>query len=133
MENLMRKLFEGQSTGKEESARLNKPAWIPAVDAWETTDGYHLLFDLPGIAKDEISIEVEGDQLVIKGERKLNEDIKYLRKETPYGSFFRAFTLEVPVEQEKIKATFKNGVLEIILPKKEEVKPKQISIEIAEE
>jgi HSP20 family protein len=133
MENFMRHLFEGQRGSGEERAPLTRPTWSPAVDAWETEEGFHLVFDLPGVNKEDIQIEVEGEQLSIKGERKAGDDVKFLRRERVFGPFYRAFTLETPIEREKIKASFKSGVLEVVLPKKEEVKPKQISIEIAEE
>ena len=116
-----------------ESGRLKKASWVPPVDAWETEDSFHLMFDIPGVKKEDIDIQVDADQLTIKGERKINEEIKYVRKERVFGPFFRAFTLETPIEREKIKAVYKAGSLEVILPKKEEVKPKQIQIEIGDE
>lgn len=116
-----------------ESGRLKKASWVPPVDAWESEDSFHLMFDIPGVNKEDIDIQVDADQLIIKGERKIDESIKYMRKERAFGPFFRAFTLETPVEREKIKAVYKAGSLEVILPKKEEVKPKQIQIEIGDE
>lgn len=121
-------LYSNQQTG-----RLEKASWIPPVDAWETEEGFHLNFDIPGVDKESIDIQLDSDQLTIKGERKAPEDRKYLRNERVFGPFFRAFTLETPVDREKIKAVFKSGVLEIVLPKKEEQKPRQIQIEIGDE
>lgn len=123
-----------EETGaREERGRLEKASWFPPVDAWETENDFHLMFDIPGVEKDNIDIQVDGDQLIIKGEKKFTEDLKYLRKERVFGPFFRSFTIETPIEREKIRAVYKNGVLEVILPKKEEVKPKQIQIEVGDE
>ncbi len=133
MGRLMRRFLEDVPMPSEEKGRLTRPSWTPPVDAWETEEAFHILFDLPGVNKEDIEIEVEGDQLTVKGERKINQDIDYLRRERVFGPFYRAFTLETPIEKEKIKAIYKAGVLEIILPKKEEAKPKQIQIEVAEE
>lgn len=133
LEGFMRNLFEGSPQTSEESGRLTRPSWIPPVDAWETEEGLHMLFDLPGVTKEAIAIEVEGDQLTIRGDRKGKEDVKFLRRERVFGPFFRSFTLETPIDREKIKATYKAGVLEIFLPKREEAKPKQIQVEIEEE
>lgn len=132
MQKFMQNLFEATRPGSEERARLTTPAWIPEVDAWEIDEGFYLVFDLPGVNREDIQIEVEGDHLTIKGERKTVQDIKYLRKERVSGPFYRAFNLETPVEREKIKATYKAGVLELFLPKKEEVKPRQIQIQVEE-
>ncbi|MFP4496622.1 MAG: Hsp20/alpha crystallin family protein [Vulcanimicrobiota bacterium] len=133
MENFVRKFMETATGRTEEGNRLKKSSWSPPVDGWETDDDFHLVFDLPGINKEEISIEVEGEELVVKGERKIDDQINYLRRERVYGPFYRAFSLETPIDRENIKAKYKAGVLEIILPKKEEVKPRQISIDIEEE
>lgn len=132
MINQFNKMLEDMAPG-EERGRLEKAAWVPPVDAWETASDFHLVFDIPGVEKEKIEIEVDKDQLTIKGEREPLADIRYLRKERVYGPFFRAFTLETPIEREQIKAVFKSGVLEVILPKKEEVKPKQIQIQIGDE
>lgn len=132
LENLRRLFESSRRRPGEERGRLSRPAWIPQVDAWEDKENFYLKFDLPGVQKEDIEIEVEGDQLTIKGERKLDQKIDYIRRERVAGPFFRAFTLESPIEKEKIKAVYKMGVLEIVLPKKEEAKPKQISITVEE-
>lgn len=133
MENFMRNLFEASREGSGERSPLSRPAWVPPVDAWETENDFRLVFDIPGVKKEDINIEVEGDQLTIKGSRTVNGEVEYLRKERVFGDFYRSFTLQTPVESDKIKASYKAGVLEVVLPKKEEVKPKQIQIQIEEE
>lgn len=133
MENFMRNFFGVSREQGGERSRLNRPAWVPPVDAWESDNDFHLVFDLPGVKKEEIEIEVEGDQLTIKGARQLDDQVQYIRRERVAGEFYRSFTLETPVEKDRIRAIYKNGVLEVVLPKKEEVKPRQIQIQIDEE
>lgn len=105
---------------------------IPApVDLWETKDAYHLHVDLPGLTPDEIAINVTGDTVSLSGEQKPRTDVPaegYLRQERRSGKFQRAFTLPVQIESNTVTATFKNGVLELVLPKAESVKPKTVKI-----
>ena len=114
----------------------NSPAagtWQPAVDVYETEDSYVLKADLPGVNKEDIKIDVNNNALTIKGEKKLEEKTEkdnYMRVERSYGSFTRTFTLSDKVDSGNIKAAYKDGVLELTLPKKEEAKPKEIKVEI---
>ena len=109
-------------------------AWIPAVDIFETNEAIVLKAELPGITAQDISVEVKDNTLTLKGEKKFEKEVKeenYHRVERSYGSFQRAFTLPGTIHQEKVKAKFKDGILEIILPKVEEAKPKQVKVEIS--
>lgn len=107
--------------------------WKPVVDIFDKTDSIIIHAELPGVTKDDVSIEVKDNVLTLKGERvevkEVSED-KFFRKERSFGSFYRAFTLPSAINPDKIKATFKDGVLEIEIPKPEEQKPKQIQIKI---
>jgi HSP20 family protein len=108
-------------------------AWSPAVDIHETDDTYVVSADLPGLNKDDIQINVEDNTLTIKGEKKFEEKVprdRYIRVERTYGTFVRSFTLPQNVDSTKIKATFRDGVLDLTLPKKEEAKPKKIAVEV---
>jgi len=108
-------------------------AWIPAVDIYETKDSIVLNVELPGVSKEDLSLEVKDNTLTIKGEKKMEKDVNeesYHRMERTYGSFMRAFTLPSTVQQDKVKAKFKDGILEILIPKVEEAKPKQIKVEV---
>lgn len=90
--------------------------------------------ELPGVEKDNIDLTITKDSITLKGEVKKEEEIKeedYYSCEGSYGSFTRTIALPVEVDSGKAKATFKNGVLEIVLPKKEELKPKEIKIEVS--
>jgi HSP20 family protein len=116
--------------GEEEMAQ---GAWIPAVDIYETKDSIMLNVELPGVTKEDMSLEVKDNTLTIKGEKKLEKDVKeenFHRMERTYGSFVRSFTLPNTVHQERVKAKFRDGILEITLPKAEEAKPKQIKVEV---
>jgi HSP20 family protein len=107
--------------------------WKPVVDIFDKTDSIIIHAELPGVTKDNVSIEVKENVLTLKGERvevkEVSED-KFFRKERSFGSFYRAFTLPSAINPDNIKATFKEGVLEIEIPKPEEKKPKQIQIKI---
>jgi HSP20 family protein len=108
-------------------------SWKPVVDIYDKEGVIIIHAELPGVTKDDVSIEVKDNVLTLKGERvqikEVNED-KYFRKERSFGSFYRAFTLPSAINPDNIKATFKDGVLEIEIPKPEEQTPKQIKIEI---
>ena len=116
--------------GSEEEG-LAPRAWAPAVDIYETDEKMVIKVELPGLKKEDIDIEVRDSTLTLKGERKFEKEIKrenYHRVERAYGSFQRSFTLPSTVKQEAIEASFKEGILEISLPKAEEVKPKKLAI-----
>ncbi len=105
-------------------------SWYPHVDVAELEDKFILTVELPGVAKDDINVEFEKDMLRISGERKREAptDGNYLHNERFYGKFMRSFTVNIPVDADKIEATFKNGLLTLVIPKAEEAKPKPIKI-----
>jgi HSP20 family protein len=106
-------------------------AWLPAVDISETGDKITVKAEIPGMEAKDIEISMVGDTLTIKGEKKAEteeKDENYHMVERSYGSFSRAVKLPAVVDAEKVEATYKNGVLTVVLPKKEEVKPKAIEI-----
>ena len=117
--------------GAEDDMSLSN--WSPSVDIYETAESIVIKAEVPGVKKEEISVEVKDDTLYLKGERKFEKDVKeenYHRMERSYGAFRRVFSLPATVEQDKVKATFKDGVLEIILPKVETAKPKKITVDV---
>ena len=117
----------------DKDAGLLEGAWSPALDVYDSKNDIIVKADIPGMKKDEIDISVHGDTLVIKGEKKQEKEIKekdFVRTERFYGSFNRAMHLPSSVEADKVSASYKNGVLELVLPKKEEDKPKQLKIDI---
>ena len=105
----------------------------PAVDLYEENDDIVVKAELPGMEKDNIEVNLSGNQLTIKGEKKEEEEVKkegYYRSERSYGSFLRTLELPAEVQADNVKAAFKNGVLEIRLPKTEEAKKKEIKIKV---
>ena len=106
-------------------------AWLPAVDVSETENEFVVRAELPGMSHEDIDINVQDNILTLKGEKKQEkkeEGESFHRLERSYGSFTRSFTLPSGVKAEDIKAAFKDGVLEVSMPKAEEAKPKKIAI-----
>ncbi|MBI5149340.1 MAG: Hsp20/alpha crystallin family protein [Candidatus Omnitrophica bacterium] len=107
--------------------------WLPEVDIVDEKDQIRVKADVPGMKKDEIEVNVENDVLTIRGEKKEEKEIKekdFIRSERYYGAFHRSFSLPSSVDASKVNASYKDGVLEITLPKKEGAKPKQIKVDI---
>ena len=107
--------------------------WAPAVDIIDEKDHIRVRADLPGMKKEEIEVSVDNDTLTIRGEKREEKEIKekdYVRSERYYGAFHRSFTLPAGVDPQKVNAGYKDGVLEITLPKREDAKPKQIKVDI---
>jgi HSP20 family protein len=105
--------------------------WVPAMDLVETEDSLVLKADLPGLTKEDVSIEVKDDVLTVAGERKAEHEEKadgYYRVERAFGSFSRSLTLPHGIDADSINADFTDGVLEVRIPKPEERKPRRISI-----
>jgi len=122
--------------GEGEEATWGQGLWAPPVDIYETDDAFMLKAELPGFTKEDVNIEVHENRLIIRGERKRETEAKedqYHRLERAYGRFERAFWLPTTVDAEHIQASFKNGILEMRLPKSEKAKPKQIPITETEE
>ncbi len=116
--------------GRERREGMPQRAWAPAVDIFEDKDKIMLKADLPGLSQDQINIELEGDTLTIRGERRLDDQGQptCLRSERIAGPFVRSFTLATPVDVNKVSAAYKEGVLEVVIPKAEETKPRRIQI-----
>ena len=107
--------------------------WAPAVDMYETKDDLVVTAELPGVNEKEVQLSITGDVLSLKGERTLNQDTSqenFHRGERWYGRFERHLSLPISVQADKVKATYRDGVLTITLPKAEEIKPKSIKIDV---
>ena len=132
MNRIFDEAFRGQRGADEDEWALGGN-WAPAVDIFEQGDNIVLKAELPGIDPGDVDIRVENNVLTLRGERKFESEVKREdchRVERAYGSFSRSFTLPNVVDTEKIKADYKDGVLQVTLPQKEEAKPKQISIAV---
>ncbi len=133
MQDEVSRVFDSFFDARAYAGRSSDRGWDPDVDIVEDKDKVLVTVDLPGIEKDDIKVSVEENILTIKGERKAEKEEKdknYHRVERVYGSFCRSFSLPSKVDGQKIKASYKNGVLSIDLPKAEELKPKEIPINI---
>ena len=131
-----RRLFDEPFAGSVERAccsSAEENEWKPLLDVVDNKDGILLKVEIPGVKQEDISISVEDNTLTVKGERKqesqMNEE-GCSRFERSYGAFQRSVLLPPTVDADRVKATYKDGVLEIQLPKKEEAKPKTIRVEV---
>jgi HSP20 family protein len=114
----------------EESALTT---WAPAVDIYETPNELVVKADLPDVVEKDIDVRVENNLLTIRGERKFEKSVSeenFLRVERTYGAFSRSFSLPNTVNAEGIGAQYKNGVLTVTLPKREESKPRQVKVNV---
>ncbi len=122
-------------SGTADEGLLTTGAWVPPVDIYQ--NGEHELVlkaELPAMTREDIDVRVENDTLTIRGEKKLANDIKeeqYHRVERRYGSFSRSFTLPPTVDTGKVSAEYRNGVLTVTLPLREDAKPRQVKVEVA--
>ena len=134
LQNRINRMFDdsfGPSRNQEDN--MNMCAWRPAVDIYETETGVILTVELPGVGKENVAVEVKDNILTLKGERRSKPEIKeenYYRQERCYGTFQRSFTLHHNIQPKLIKATFKDGMLEIEIPRPEDEQTKQISVEV---
>ena len=132
LQERMNRVFEdaaGRGWKTDEPSATN--SWSPAVDIYETESEIMVQAELPGVARKDIALQLENNVLTLKGERKFEKETSqenYHRIERSYGGFSRAFTIPSSVDDDKIRADYKDGILKIALPKKEQVKAKQIKI-----
>lgn len=121
--------FARFATGDED---LVSGTWVPPVDVAETQEKILVRAEVPGMKQEDISIEFANGLLTLRGDRKLekSEGMTWHRVERIYGNFSRSFTLPRTVDPEKISASYREGILEIEVPKREEAKPKHIKIEV---
>ena len=131
LQDQINRLFNETFDRSSDEASLTP--WAPAVDIYETEQNLVVKADLPDIKPEELDIRVENNILTIRGERKFEKKVNennYLRVERSYGSFSRSFSLASTVNTEAIQADYRNGVLTLSIPKREEAKPKQIKVHV---
>jgi HSP20 family protein len=107
--------------------------WMPVCDVWETKDDVVISVELPGVNEKDVNVSITGDLLTVKGERRWEQSAKddsHHRLERAYGKFERTVQLPMPVQADKVTATYRDGILTVRLPKAEEVKPREIKIDI---
>lgn len=134
LQNRINRMFDesfGRSRDLDDEISLR--TWRPAVDIYETERGIIVAVELPGVDKDNVSVEVKDDVLTLTGERLADPSINadsYYRRERFYGPFKRAFTLHQNIQPDLIKARFKDGVLEIEIPRPMQEQPKQVTVNV---
>ncbi len=135
LQDRMNRLFNDVGpTARRDEDVLSRGAWLPAVDVYEQDNMLVLKAELPGITREDFDLTVENNTLTIRGERKLDSEIKQdnvHRVERAFGAFSRSFTLAPKVDATKISAEYKDGVLSIRLPFREEAKPRSIKVDVA--
>lgn len=134
MQDRMNRIFGDVYSRRMDDELMARGAWMPPVDVYEN-DQHEIVLkaELPGLSREDIEVRVENNTLTIKGERKRETDVKeeqYHRVERSYGAFTRSFSLPSSVDAEKVKADFRDGLLTVTLPAKEESKPRQIQVKV---
>lgn len=132
MQDRMSRVFDETLSRIWKEEGMIRGVWSPPVDILERENELILKVDLPEVSQNDVDIKVEENTLIIQGERKFikeTSDENYIQIERPYGNFHRTFNLPRIINQERIKAALKDGVLRVVLPKKEEIHPKQILVE----
>ncbi len=131
LQDQVNRIFNQTVQNQGEESALT--AWAPSVDIFETPNELVVKADLPDVDEKDIDVRVENNLLTIRGERKFDKSVSednYLRIERTYGTFSRSFSLPNTVNPESIRAEYKNGVLTVSLPKREESKPRQVKVNI---
>jgi HSP20 family protein len=134
LQSEMNRIFDGINRVPEANGNAlmqNGRVWSPSVDVAENAQEIVVHAELPGMKQEDIDIELNGDTLTLRGERKFeNEERKenFVRIERSYGRFQRSFTIATPIQHDKVSATYRDGVLEIHLPKSEEQRPRKVQV-----
>ena len=133
LQDRMNRLFN-DAVRRDDDVLGTRGNWVPAVDVYEQDGSLVMKAELPDMKREDIDVSVENSTLTLRGERRFEDEVKqdsFHRIERAYGSFNRAFTLPATVDATKIAAEYKNGVLTIRLPFREEAKPRSIKVEVA--
>ena len=134
LQERINKLFDDSFPRQATDDAIFPPCdWVPNVDIYENDQGFFVSADLPGVKKEDVVVEVRNNALTISGERFASPPAtaaNYYRQECICGKFYRAFTLQAMIAPESIKATFRNGVLVVEIPKSEADRPRQVAIDI---
>ncbi len=135
LQDRMNRLFEDATQRRASEAdagdELERADWYPAADVYENDGSFMVAVDLPGIDRAKLDISIEGDnRLTIKGERTPRDSTQH-RGECPSGKFLRTFSVPASIDQKDIRANYKDGVLEVHLPKRAERKPHRVEIKVS--
>ena len=133
LQDRINRMFDDSFSQARGEGDMSSYGWRPSVDIYEVEGGIVIKADLPGVDKEDVAVEVKDNLLTLKGIRSEEDDLGdqcYFCQERDFGQFQRTFTLQYHVEPEKIKASFKNGVLKVTIPEPEEEQPKKIRVNI---
>lgn len=135
MMDRMNRAFPATNARQGDREELALVDWTPSVNIKETDDAYLIDAELPRVDKNDVKVSVEDGVLTIEGERKVSKEegekgTKFHRVETAYGSFMRRFTLPEDADEAKVDAAFKDGMLEVTIPKSKETKPRSRQIDV---
>jgi HSP20 family protein len=134
MNDRLNRFFGRTAPGRAERDALTVVDWAPSVDIVETAEEFQIKAELPDVKKDDVRVSVDGNVLRIAGERhqeKEDQNKRFHRVERSYGSFMRTFTLPDNVDDGKVQAEFKDGMLNVRLPKSEKAKPKSVQVKVS--
>ena len=133
LQNRINELVADSASDSRMEDEIARCEWKPAVDIFDTSEGFVIRADLPGVKKENVSVELKDNMMTLKGERTADFPVaneKFYRRERCFGTFFRAFTLPEHLKADSIRATLKDGVLEIRMPRPEAEKPRQIQVSV---
>lgn len=130
----MNRLFEDatqrRTRDESESDQFERGDWTPHADVYEAESSFVIAMDVPGISREALELELDDNRLIIKGSREI-EELKQHRTERPHGRFVRTFSVPASVDQAKIGAEYKDGVLQVTLPKRKEPKAQRVEIKVS--
>ena len=134
LQDRMNRLFEDATQRRSQSGEagdeFERADWTPVADIYETDAGYVIAIDLPGIKRDDIEIDIDDSRLLVRGARVIDGS-KSRRTERPRGKFLRSFSVPASIDQNRIGADYKDGVLQIRMPKRAEQKAQKIEVKIS--
>ena len=134
LQDRMNRLFEDatqrRAGGSETNDDFERADWHPLADVFETESEFIVALDLPGIDRDQLEVDVDDNRLTIRGVRQVNNSQQH-RAERPHGKFFRTFTVPKTVDQAQVAAEYKDGVLQLTLPKRKEQKAQRVEIKVS--
>ncbi len=133
MNQRLNRLFGGTNPQRASQEQLTVPDWQPSVDITETAESFQIVAELPEVKKEDIKVNIENGILSMRGERKQEKEEKgkrFHRIERSYGSFMRSFALPDNVDESKVKADVKDGLLTVTLAKAEAKKPKSVEVKV---
>lgn len=135
LQNRLNSIFQDYNRGESSGDTLTTAAFVPPVDVYEDEHKVVLKLEVPGMKQEDLDIQLENNQLTIRGERKFDKEEKeenFHRIERRYGSFYRSFTIPNTINPDSVKADYDAGVLRIQLEKRPEAKPKQIKVQVGQ-